>query len=464
MAANPKTGDPARLLVIDDDRVTCELLAEVFSGEGYVVERAQSGPEALAKHRASAFDAVISDIRMGEGQMTGLELLKALRAETPDLVVVIITAFGSMETAIEAIREGAFDYVSKPFKIEELKLAVRRGLEQRRRLEATEAPAPAVGPPQVDGTAIVGRSRPMLEVYKLIAMVASARTTVLVVGESGTGKELVARAIHQNGPRAQKPFLALNCAALPEPLLESELFGHVRGAFTSAVADKRGLFEECSGGTLFLDEVSDMSLVLQSKLLRALQEQEVKPVGSTVPVKVDVRVIAATNRDLKALVKEGRFREDLFYRLNVVTIELPPLRERASDIPLLVEHFLLKHGRALQRPIPAVAPEAMEALRRFPFPGNVRELEHAIERAVTLSKKPLILIEDLPEPIRAFARAEPPRVPTLGEVVGEVEREHIARVLRETRGNVKAAADLLGIDRKTLYRKAKQYGLRIGPG
>jgi DNA-binding NtrC family response regulator len=447
-----------RVLVVDDDRVTCQLLEEVFQGEGYEVDRAQSGRDALAKHRAAPFDAVVSDIRMGEGEMTGLDVLREMKRETPGIVVVIITGFGSMETAIEAIRDGAFDYVSKPFKIEEVRLAVRRGLEQRRRAEATR-PQALGDAAQVDVRSLVGRSRPMLEVYKLIAMVAPARTTVLITGESGTGKELVARAIHANGPRKEKPFLAVNCAALPEPLLESELFGHVRGAFTSAVAEKRGLFEEASGGTLFLDEIGDMSLALQAKVLRALQEQEVKRVGSNSWVRVDVRVIAATNRDLRALVQEGKFREDLYYRLNVVTIATPPLRERASDIPLLVEHFLAKYARAAGREVvPTIAPEALDALRRFSFPGNVRELEHAIERALTLSSGAVILLDDLPEPIRQQAAEPPPaRLPTLEEV----EKEHIARVLRETGGNRQAASEILGIDRKTLYRKAKQYGIQI---
>jgi two-component system response regulator AtoC len=439
----------ARVLVVDDDAVTCHLLEEVLSGEGYVVERAQSGKEAIARHDSEPYDAVISDIRMGEGRMTGLELLRELRSRTPDLVVVIMTAFGSMETAVEAIREGAFDYVPKPFKIEEVKLAIRRGLEQRRRA----ASAPASPGKSVDVTSIVGRSRPMLEVYKLIAMVAPARTTVLVIGESGAGKELVARAIHKNSPRTQKPFMDVNCAALPEPLLESELFGHVRGAFTGAVVDKRGLFEEASGGTLFLDEIGDMSVTLQSKLLRVLQEQEVRRVGGSAGTKVDVRVIAATNQQLRALVDSGRFREDLYYRLNVVTIEVPPLRDRPGDLPLLVEHFLAKHARAVGRPVPALAPDAMEVLRRYPFPGNVRELEHALERAVTLAgQRQVILVEDLPAAVRDYT---PARIPTLDEV----ERAHIERVLRETRGNRSAAAEILGIDRGTLLRKIKQYGV-----
>jgi len=441
---------PVRVLIVDDDDVTCGLLEEVLAGEGYAVERAQSGKDALERHRARPFDAVVSDIRMGEGRMTGLELLRGLRAATPELVVVIMTAFGSMETAVEAIREGAFDYVSKPFKIEEMKQAIRRGLEQRRRVAAM---APAQSDKVLDVTSIVGRSRPMLEVYKLIAMVGPARTTVLVVGESGVGKELVARAIHRNGPRALKPFLAVNCAALPENLLESELFGHVRGAFTSAATDKRGLFEEASGGTIFLDEIGDMSPNLQSKLLRVLQEHEVRRVGASIGQKVDVRVVAATNQPLAALVKAGRFREDLYYRLNVVTIEVPPLRDRPGDLPLLVEHFLAKHATAAGRASPpTLAPEALEALKRFPFPGNVRELEHVIERAVTLSKRPAILLEDLSEEIRHHA---PERLPTLEEV----EKAHISKVLRETAGNRQAAAEILGIDRTTLWRKIKQYGL-----
>ncbi|HVY62467.1 MAG TPA: sigma-54 dependent transcriptional regulator [Planctomycetota bacterium] len=440
---------PARVLVVDDDEVTCSLLEEVLAGDGYVVERATSGLEALDKHKRAPFDAVVSDVRMGEGRMTGLELLRSLRSATPDLTVVIMTAFGTMETAIEATRDGAFEFVPKPFKIEEIKVAIRRGLEQRRRAASA---APAAQPKAVDVTSIVGRSRPMLEVYKLIALVSPTPKTVLIVGETGAGKELVARAIHRNSPRAGKPFLAVNCAALPEHLLESELFGHVRGAFTGAIADKRGLFEEASGGTLFLDEIGDMSVPLQSKLLRVLQDMEVRRVGGNVGVKVDVRVIAATNRPLRQLVAEKRFREDLYYRLNVVTIEVPPLRERPSDLPLLVDHFLAKHARAVDRPVPSIAPEALEALRRYPFPGNVRELEHVLESAVTLAKRPVILLEDLAEDIRTHA---PERMPTLEEV----EKEHIMKVLRQTGGNRQEAAQVLGIDRTTLWRKLKQYGI-----
>jgi transcriptional regulator with GAF, ATPase, and Fis domain len=352
----------------------------------------------------------------------------------------------------------------------------------------------------------------MLEVYKLIAMVAPARTTVLLEGESGTGKELVARAIHRNGARAAKPFLAVNCAAIPEGLLESELFGHARGSFTGAVAEKRGLFEEASGGTLFLDEVGDTSLAIQSKILRVLQEQEVRRVGSTVPIRVDVRVIAATNRDLAALVQEGRFREDLYYRLNVVTIRLPPLRERKEDIPLLVAHLVRKHARAAGRgdPPPQVAPEALAALCAYRWPGNVRELEHVVERAVTLAGRPILLLDDLPQKVREAvepaaagapapgpdgaregdgrepngnARRQPSTVPvggtetdlaaagstsasgriSLRATLEAAEREHIERVLRETGGDRQAAARILGIDRKTLYRKALRYGLQIGP-
>jgi DNA-binding NtrC family response regulator len=442
---------PARVLVVDDDEVTCHLLEEVLSGEGYVVERATSGLEALDKHKRAPFDAVISDVRMGEGRMTGLELLRSLRSATPDLTVVIMTAFGSMETAIEATREGAFEFVPKPFKIEEVKVAIRRGLEQRRRA-ASATPAASAAPKQVDVTSIVGRARPMLEVYKLIALVSPTPKTVLIVGETGSGKELVARAIHKNSPRAAKPFLAINCAAMPEHLLESELFGHVRGAFTGAISDKRGLFEEASAGTLFLDEIGDMSVPLQSKLLRVLQDMEVRRVGGNIGVKVDVRVIAATNRPLRQLVTEKRFREDLYYRLNVVTIEVPPLRDRPGDLPLLVDHFLAKHARAVDRPAPSIAPEALEALRRYPFPGNVRELEHALESAVTLAKRPVILLEDLSEAIRTHA---PERTPTLEEV----EKEHIKKVLGQTGGNRQEAAEILGIDRTTLWRKLKQYGI-----
>jgi DNA-binding NtrC family response regulator len=443
--------DTPQVLVVDDDRVTRQLLEEVLKKEGYAVHTADSGEAALELTGDGAFDLVISDIRMLG--VSGLDLLRAIRKRAPSTEVILITGFGSMETAVEAVREGAFDYVPKPFKLDEIKLAAKRAIHQRRLLREGKVEKAQV---ERDHNRIVGRSRPMIEVFKLVAKVAQGRSTVLVRGESGVGKELVARAIHSESSRRDHAFVAVNCAAIPEQLLESELFGHVRGSFTTAVADKPGLFEEAASGTLFLDEVGDMSLAVQAKLLRAIETQEVKRVGGNVPTKVDVRILAATNKPLEELVKEGEFREDLFFRLNVVTIEVPPLRERKEDIPLLAEHFLAREAHANDKRVLGITPETLELLLDYPWPGNVRELAHVIERAVALSGKPLLLPEDLPPNVRPDPNK---RLRTLDEV----ERDYILEVLRETRGNKQTAAQILHIDRKTLQRKAQRYKIEIDP-
>jgi two-component system response regulator AtoC len=350
------------------------------------------------------------------------------------------------------VREGAFDYVSKPFKIEEIKLAAKRAIHQRQLLRSgnlEERSMVSTGPGR-----IVGRSRPMIEVFKLVAKVAVNRSNVLIVGESGTGKELIAHAIHAESARREKPFVAVNCAAIPEALLESELFGHVRGAFTTAVAEKAGLFEEANGGTLFLDEVGDLAMALQAKLLRAIESGETKRVGSNNTAKVDVRIIAATNKSLPEMVKEGTFREDLYFRLNVVAIETPPLRDRKDDIPLLAEHFLAIQAQVNQKRVLGIAPETLSLLVDYPWPGNVRELAHVIERAVALSGKPLLLPDDLPP----YLMAEPGKKLRSLE---EVERDYILEVLKETRGNKGAAAEILHIDRKTLQRKMQAYKITL---
>jgi DNA-binding NtrC family response regulator len=371
-----------------------------------------------------------------------------------------MTAFGSIETAIRAIKEGAYDYVSKPFKLEEIKLTIHRALEQNRLLqENLFYRQELITKYKLEN--IVGRSSQMLQVYKTIARVADSRSTILITGESGTGKELVARAIHFNSQRAAKHFVAVDCGSLAETLLESELFGHVRGAFTGAIANKRGLFEEADGGTCFLDEVGDISLAMQAKLLRVLQEHEIKRVGGTETVKVDVRILAATNKNLEQLVAEKKFREDLFYRLNVVSVHLPPLRERPEDIPLLADHFLRKYAADNEKPVSQVSQEALDLLSCYRWPGNVRELENVIERAVTLSHRSIILPEDLPRRLRV----QPPEVitPSLPSHIplSELEKRYIQKVLEETGGNKKRAADILGIDRRTLYRMAARYGLSI---
>jgi DNA-binding NtrC family response regulator len=390
----------------------------------------------------------------------GMEVLRAYRQKSPDSIIIMMTAFGSIETAIRAIKEGAYDYVSKPFKLDEIKLTIRRALEQKRLLqENLFYRQELITKYKLEN--IVGRSPQMLQVYKTVARVAESRSTILIAGESGTGKELVARAIHFNSPRSSKPYVAVDCGSLAETLLESELFGHVRGAFTGAVTNKKGLFEEADNGTCFLDEVGDISLAMQAKLLRVIQEHEIKRVGGTETTKIDVRIIAATNKNLEELVAEKKFREDLFYRLNVVSIHLPPLRERLDDIPFLADHFLRKYAAENEKPVSRISAEVLDLLLRYQWPGNVRELENVIERAVTLSPHSLILPEDLPrrlrvEPSEISATSLPSQVS-----LTELEKIYIKKVLEETGGNKKRAADILGIDRRTLYRMAARYGISL---
>ncbi len=446
------------VLVVDDDEVTCTLLEEVLSKEGYQVDRALNGREAIEKGEHGSYDVVLTDIRMVG--LDGMEVLKAYRQRNPGTTIIMMTAFGSIETAIQAIKEGAYDYVSKPFKLDEIKLTIRRALEQKRLLqENIFYRQELLQKYKLEN--IVGRSPQMLQVYKTIARVAESRSTVLITGESGTGKELIARAIHFNSPRASRPFVAVDCGSLAETLLESELFGHVRGAFTGAITGKKGLFEEADSGTCFLDEVGDISLSMQAKLLRVLQEHEIKRVGGTETIKVDVRVVAATNKDLEQLVAEQKFREDLFYRMNVVAIHIPPLRERVEDIPLLAEHFLRKYTAENGKPIPRLSPGAVDLLAGYRWPGNVRELENVIERTVTLSRNNLILPEDLPRRIRV----ESPKVSVASLPssisLSELERRYIQKVLEDTGGNKKKTAEILGIDRRTLYRMAARYGISL---
>jgi len=449
---------PVRVLVVDDDEITCNLLEEVLSKEGYAVHKALDGLEAIDRGEKHTYDVVLSDIKMID--VDGMEVLRAYRQRSPETIIIMMTAFGSIETAIRAIKEGAYDYVSKPFKLDEIKLTLQRALEQRRLVEENiHYRQELITKYKLEN--IVGRSAQMLQVYKTIARVAESRSTVLVTGESGTGKELIARAIHFNSPRAARPFVAVDCSSLAETLLESELFGHMRGAFTGAVTTKKGLFEEADRGTCFLDEIGDISLAMQAKLLRVLQEHEIKRVGGTETIKIDVRIVAATNQNLEALVTEKKFREDLFYRLNVVSIHLPSLRERPEDVPLLADHFLRKYASQNNKPVCRISPEAMDLLVRHRWPGNVRELENVIERATTLSGTNLILPEDLPrrlqiEPAQMSLSSLPSRMP-----LSELEKLYIQKVLEETGGNKKKAADILGIDRRTLYRMATRLGLTI---
>lgn len=455
---------PPRILVVDDDPVTCELLCEVFTHEGFEPTFEHSGESALAALAMSQPDLLLSDIRM-KTRLDGLSLLELVRRNYPATPVVLMTAFGSIETAIRAVKEGAFDYISKPFNIDELVAIARRALTNgsaRQRSAVLEDDGRTSG--------LIGRTPSMLEVYKMIARVSDSPAAVLVTGESGTGKELVARAIHTHSPRADAPFVAVNCGALTETLLESELFGHTKGSFTGATGNKRGLFEHAGEGTVFLDEVSETSPGLQVKLLRVLQEREVVPVGGTEVIKVRARVIAASNGDLEKLSAAGAFRRDLLYRLNVIQLHLPPLRERSDDIPLLVAHFMLKHSQKEQPPI-TIEEEALRALSTYSWPGNVRELENVIERAITLSQGQRLTVNDLPPRIHLehSGSATPPlSADELADLfsglpsLDELERRYILHVLEATGSNRKRAAEILGINRKTLYRMAARFEIELG--
>jgi DNA-binding NtrC family response regulator len=442
---------------VDDDAVARQLLAEALRKDGYDVEVAGGGADAIALGREKRFDVVLTDIRMGE--VDGFAVLREFRQRSPETAIVLLTAFGSMDGAVEAIKQGAYDYLAKPFKKEEIRLVVRRSLEHSRLVRENARIRGELRERQ--GSPLIGSSPAMLEVYKLVARVSPGRSTVLLEGESGTGKELVARAIHANSPRRDRPFVPVNCAALTETLLESELFGHEKGAFTGAVAARQGLFEAADQGTLFLDEIGDIGPALQVKLLRVIQEQEVRHVGGNASVKVDVRIIAATNRDLARMVREGKFREDLFYRLNVVRIVLPPLRERREDIPMLAHHFLQKVATANDQPVRGFVPDTMARLECYHWPGNVRELENVIERTVSLAPGPLIMPDDLPDAVRKTEAA-----PSGGDesllTLDEVEKRHLIKVLRATGGNKVQAAKNLGIDRRTLYRMAERFGIDLG--
>jgi len=460
-----------RVLVAEDDRVARDLLCEILRAERFEVDAVDDGAGAIERAQPGRYDLVVSDVRMDRS--SGFDVLRAFTEKSPGTPVILITAFGDVAGAMEAIQRGAYDYVSKPFNIEELRLTVARALE-RRRLVAEQKAAPIAAATKIED--FVGKSAVMLDVYKLVARVAASSATVLVTGESGSGKELVARAIHTHSQRSQAPFVPVNCTALSESLLESELFGHARGAFTGAIAAKRGLFEMADEGTLFLDEIGDMGPKMQAQLLRTLQDGEVRPVGSAESIKVDVRLVCATNRDLEAEVKAGKFREDLYFRINVVTIKLPPLRDRPGDIPILVAHFLAKLGRREGRAAATMSTEALQGLSGYNWPGNVRELENAIDRAVAVAKDGIILPSDLPpeiglrrRPGAADGNATPTPHPRSGSgiiedrpTLGELERRYIDLILAECGGNKKKAAERLGIDRRTLYRALERAGLATG--
>jgi DNA-binding NtrC family response regulator len=447
------------ILVIDDDLETCNFLSEIFSEEGWPVTFSQTAESALTMVQQDHFDLIVSDINL-EGRVNGIALLKEFKKLSPDSQVILISGFGTLETAVEAVREGAFDYISKPFNVNEVVATARRALKDR----DTERPAATLVKEYTEA-GLIGHSPKMIEVYKEIALVAPSKTTVLVTGESGVGKELVARAIHRNSSRAAGPFIAVNCGALTETLLESELFGHAKGSFTGAVADKRGLFEEANGGTIFLDEIGDTSLALQVKLLRALQESEIRRVGGARAIKFDARVLAATNRDLDKDVKEGHFREDLFYRLSVVVLRVPPLRDRPEDIRLLAAQSLRRATQSGAR-ASSISDEALVLLEQYNWPGNVRELENTIWHAALYARGAGITPDDLPEKVRTHTRIaeREAKIQALFSdlpSLDELERRYLLCVLQSVGGSRTRAAEVLDIDRRTLYRMAERHGINF---
>ncbi|HZS11856.1 MAG TPA: sigma-54 dependent transcriptional regulator [Nitrospirales bacterium] len=447
----------AQVLIVDDDGETLELLREIVSKEGYQVATAENAEEALAKVSQDQPDVVISDINMPG--MDGLALLGELKTRAPQTLVILLTAYGSLRTTVDGIKAGAFDYLSKPFIVDEIRLVVRRALEHKQVLSENLALKEQLKD-RYRFDNLIGSSQGMVQVYKLIARVAQTDSTVLLQGESGTGKELVARAIHTNSLRSSGPFIVVDSGALTESLLESELFGHERGAFTGAVASKKGLLEKAHLGTCFFDEMANISPTLQSKLLRVLQEREIRRVGGSDPTRVDVRIIAASNKDLKPLVESGTFREDLYYRLNVVTINIPPLRERSEDIPLLAQYFVQRYGSEKGKAVNGIAPEALDLLTRYHWPGNVRELEHVIERAVVLTPNPVLLPHDLPESLRTAAAQI--SAPGGWMTLDTLEKDYILRCLESHHRDLGRTAEILGIHRKTLLRKLRRYGEPAG--
>ena len=437
-----------RILIVDDDEASRSSLGEAMTRENYEVTLAGSGEEALQLNGQREFDVVITDLRMQN--IDGLRVVRAFKNSHPETVLILMTGFASMDTVVDAIAAGAYDYISKPFRLDQMRLKVQQSMQQARLLRENRDLREKVQDRDVQGE-IIGSHPKMVEVFKTIAKVASNNATVLIQGESGTGKELVARSVHRLGLRKNRPFQAVNCSSIAETLLESELFGYVKGAFTGATGSKRGIFEAADHGTIFLDEIGDTTAGMQSKLLRVLESGEIMPVGSSTPSHVDVRVIAATNRDLTELVSAGKFREDLYYRLKVVTIELPPLRERISDLPLLFDFFLRKYSSRINKRL-AVNPDVLSNLESYHWPGNVRQLENVVERAVALNTSGVFDFEDLPREIQESRRVMP-----AGDqqwlTLDQMEERYIREVLEAVEGNISRAAEILGIDRRTLYRR-----------
>ncbi|HYT32839.1 MAG TPA: sigma-54 dependent transcriptional regulator [Thermoanaerobaculia bacterium] len=453
---------PLRVLIVDDEEIIRDVLETLLEREGYEVTSAETGTEALKAFEADPHDLVLLDLMLPD--RSGLEVLREIRRRDPDAVVVIVTAYSSIEGAIEAMREGAFHYIPKPFQNQEVLLTVEKGAERRKLTEENRRLKQELSRQYGLGR-IVGKSETMRKVFDLVRLAGPSKSTILVEGESGTGKELVARAIHTHSPRAGAPFVTVNSGSMPTDLLESNLFGHVRGAFTGAIANKKGLFEVADGGSIFFDEIGTVSLETQAKLLRVIQEKEFMRVGSVDTQKADVRIIAATNVDLKKMVGEGRFRDDLYYRLCVITIAIPPLRERGEDIPLLADHFVRLYASENNKPITGLHPDVMKALLDYDWPGNVRELENAIERAVVLCPGGVIGLELLPETVLQPDRTEVPiRLPENGatykDLVEDYERRLVRTALRRTGGVQKRAAELLRMKPTTLHEIIKRLEIR----
>jgi two-component system response regulator PilR (NtrC family) len=453
--------EKARILVVDDERSMQEFLEIFLRREGYDVQAAGSVDTAIAHLESDDFDLIITDMQMPE--KTGLDLILEAREIAPEAIVIVVTAFGTTDSAISAMKEGAYDYMTKPFKLDELRIVIEKALEKKglavenRRLRQQLRS-------HSRSRNIIGTSRAMQEVFDLIAQVAETKINVLVTGESGTGKELVARAIHDQSGRAHHPFVAINCGAIPEQLLESELFGHVKGSFTGAVQHKEGLFETASGGTLFLDEIGEISGPLQVKLLRALQEKTIRRVGDTVDRKIDARIVSATNRRLEEEVAAGRFREDVYYRLNVIELVLPPLRDRVEDIPLLAQHFIRKFAEELGKDVEGMEPAAFEILCAYPFPGNVRELENLIERAVALARGPSIGPDLWPATVSEPRDGKSsPQIPSTGvdldQILGDYERSLLVEALKLSGGVKKKAARLLGVSFRSFRYRLEKLGI-----
>jgi len=460
----PKHASTGGILIVDDERSMREFLAIYLRRAGYAVEAADGGAQALATMKNREFDIVITDLRMPD--IGGLEVLAETKKRHPETQVIVVTAFATADTAIAAMKAGAYDYLTKPFKVDEVGLVVERALERRNLQKQNVALRDEIkGRYRLER--LIGKSEPMQRLFEMLQKIAPAKTSVLLIGESGTGKELVSRAIHELSPRSGQPFVAINCGAIPETLIESELFGHVKGSFTGATTDKTGLFEAANGGTLFLDEIAELPIAMQVKLLRALQERKIKRVGGVTENEIDVRVVAATNRDLESEIENGSFRQDLYYRLNVIQLRIPPLRERRDDIPLLVEHFIRKFAAEHGRTISGIEPDTLSALMGHSFPGNVRELENIIERAVTLAPADRLTADNLPgltshqgaSIASPSANLLPETGVNLEQVVADFERGILLKALERTRGNRTEAARLLGVTFRSLRYRLSKLGI-----